>query len=154
MPHRPFVIVLALIFAIGVPMVYKILKDRAAESLRALLAGRFDLRPCPVAEIAIPSGGHVLVHSAYIDTLGSGLVLILGNRVWTLAKGGAYQRVAGLFKPGGDAAWAERFRKQQDVIAAAAVKGGALVIWKGLPSGESILAHIEAVSTGETKEAQ
>jgi hypothetical protein len=152
MPHRPIVILVALFFAIGVPTVYKILKDRAAESLRALLAGRFVLRPSPVAEVIIPAGGHVLIHSAYIDMLGSGFVLILGNRVWTLAKGGAHQRVAGLFKSGGDAAWADRFRKLQGVIVAEAVEGGALVIWKGLPSRESILAHIEAVSIREPKE--
>ena len=152
MPHRPIVILIALFFTIGVPMVYIVLKRRAAASIRSLLAERFVLRPSPVAELTIPSGGHVLVHSAYVDTLGSGFVLILGNRVWTLAKGGAYQRVAGLFKPGGDDAWAGRFRKQKDVIVAVAIEGGALVIWKGLPSRESILAHFDAVSTGKPKE--
>lgn len=154
MPHRPIVILIALFFAFGLPMIYVIRKGRAAESLRGLLAGRFVLRPSPVAQITVPSGGHILFHSAYIDTLGSGFILILGNRVWTLSKGGAYQRVAGLFKPGGDAAWAERSRKLKDVIVAAAVEGGALVIWKGLPTGESILAHIEAVSTCQPKESQ
>ena len=152
MPHRPIVFLLALFFAIGVPIIYKIRWDRAVESLRALLAGRFVARPCPVAEISIPSYGHVLFYAAYIDTLGSDFVLILGNRVWTTSHGDASQRLAGLFKPGGDAAWAERNRKLKGVIVATTVEGGALVLWKGLPTGESILAHIEAASTIEPKE--
>lgn len=151
MPHRQFVIVLALISAIGVPMFYVVVKRRAEASLRALLSERFAERACPVLKVAVPSGGHVLFHSAYTDTLGTGLVLVLGNWVWSLAKGGPHKRVAGLFKPGGDAAWAGRFRIQRGVIVAALVEGGALLLWKELPSRESILAHFEAVSTGEPK---
>lgn len=148
MAHRPFVLLVALFFAVGVPMIYVFLKRRAAASLRALLAERFVSRPSPVAEVAVPSGGRVLFHSAYADNSGSGLVLILGNRVWAYAKGGAHQHVAGFFKPAGDAAWVERVRKQRGVIVAATAEGGALAIWEGLPSRESILAHLRAVLAG------
>ncbi|HLY59236.1 MAG TPA: hypothetical protein VKV95_00575 [Terriglobia bacterium] len=153
MSHPLIIALLALIVAFGPSLFYKIRWDRAEESLRALLAGRFVLQPCPVAKIVIPSGGHVVFFSAYVDTLGSSFVLMLGNRVWKDARGGAYQRVAGLFKPGGNAAWAERVRELKGVIVAAAVEGGALVLWKGLPTGESILSHIEAASAVEPKES-
>ena len=41
MPHRPIVILIALFFAVGVPVIYFVAKARAAASLDRLLAGRF-----------------------------------------------------------------------------------------------------------------
>ena len=150
MPNRSIVILVALFFAIGLPMIYAIRKKRAAASLATLLAERFVERTCPVREaVAVPSGGRVLVHSAYTDNRGSGFTLVLGNRVWRFAKGGAHKRVAGFFKPGSDTAWLERVRGKRGVIVATAIEGGALVLWDGLPSHDSVLAHLGDVSTGE-----
>jgi hypothetical protein len=156
MPQRPIVIVVALLFAIGVPMVYGILKKRAAASLGVLLGERFVARLCPVAEVAVPSGGRVHCYQAYDDARKTGFVLVLGNWARGTIRIGAApvsvdNRVAGLFKPGSDAAWLDRVRSHPDVIVATAIEGGALVIWKGLPSRDSVLAHFQTVSTGADK---
>jgi hypothetical protein len=137
--------------AFGFPIYIAIAKKRAQISLNQLLAERFSACPLPVAEVTVPSGGKVIFHSAYTDKSASGLVLMLGNLRWQFAKGGAYVRVAGLFKPGGDPDWLERVRRQRDVIVAATMGDGALFIWKGtpswkaLPSRGTVIAHIEAV---------
>src|SRR5438105_13230365 len=112
MPHRPIVILIALFFAAGVPVIYLVVKARAAASLDRLLAERFSPRPCPVADVVVPSGGSVRFHSAYDDARGSGFVL--GHWARGSVRVGAgvadvNQRVAGLFRAG-DAAWLERLR--------------------------------------------
>ena len=151
MPHRPIVILVALFFAVGVPMIYFVVKARAAASLNRLLAERFSPRPCPVVDVVVPSGGSVHFHVAYDDVRGSGFVLVLGN--WARGRvlvGAAVvnvqNRVAGLFKAG-DPAWLERLRNDPDLLVAAPVESGAIAVWKGLPSRRSVLAHLEAVAS-------
>src|SRR5437588_5278549 len=39
----------------------------------------FSPRPSPVANVVVPSGGNVRLHSAYDDARGSGFVLVLGH---------------------------------------------------------------------------
>src|SRR5437588_11403330 len=104
MPHRPIVILIALFFA-GVPVIYLVVKARAAASLDRVLAERFSPRPCPVADVVVPSGGSVRFHSAYDDARGSGFVLVLGHWARGSVRVGAgvvdvNQRVAGLFRAG------------------------------------------------------
>ena len=118
MPHRPIVILIALFFAIGVPVIYFVAKARAAASLDRLLAGRFSSRPCPVANIVVPSGGSVCLHSAYDDARGSRFILVLGHWARGSVRVGAgmadvNQRVAGLFRAG-DTAWLERLRVEPE----------------------------------------
>jgi hypothetical protein len=50
-----------------------------------------------------------------------------------------------LWKPNADEAWLAKARTQKDVIVATTSGGGGIVIWKGLPSKDSVLAHLEAV---------
>src|SRR5947209_3907623 len=135
MPHRPIVILIALFFAVGVPVIYFVAKARAAASLDRLLAERFSPRPCPFADVVVPSGGSVRFHSAYDDARGSGFVLVLGHWARGSVRVGAAmtdvnQRVAGLFTAG-DTAWLERLRGGPDLLVAATVEGGALAVWKG-----------------------
>jgi uncharacterized protein (TIGR02996 family) len=152
MPHRPFIILVALFFAIGLPLIYVLRKKRAASSLEGLLAERFQKRLCPVrSEIAVPSGGRVQFNEAYNDRLGGSFVLILGN--WargTIMSGGAavpiYNKVAGLYREGADVTWLESIRSHGGVIGATPADGGCIVIWEGLPSRESVLAHIQEAS--------
>jgi hypothetical protein len=55
MTHRPIIILVALFFAVGVPLIYVVVKARAASSLNRLLAERFaDSRVNPVYNTAIP----------------------------------------------------------------------------------------------------
>jgi hypothetical protein len=140
---------IALFFAVGVPIIYVVVKRRAAASLGGLLAERFSKRPCPVASVVVPSGGSVRFHSAYDDARGSGFVLVLGNWARGSVRVGAamtdvYQRVAGLYRDG-DAAWLERLRGEPRLIVAATVEGGAVAVWEGLPSRRSVLAHLTSV---------
>jgi hypothetical protein len=149
MPHRPIVILIALFFAVGVPVIYVVVKRRAAAALDRLLAERFSPRPCPVAVVVVPSGGSVSFHSAYDDARGSGFVLVLGNWARGSVRVGAgvtdvNQRVAGLFRAG-DTAWLGRLRGEPRLIVAATVEGGALAVWEGLPSRRSVLAHLASV---------
>lgn len=149
MPHRPIVILIALFFAVGVPIIYVVVKRRAAASLGGLLAERFSTLPCPVASVVVPSGGSVRFHSAYDDTRGSGFVLVLGNWERGSVRVGAgvtdvTQRVAGLYRAG-DTAWLERLRGESDLIVATTVEGGALAVWQGLPSRRPVLAHLASV---------
>ncbi len=145
MPHRPILVLIALFFAIGVSLIDVVRKRRAAASLGGLLNERFVERPCPVGEVVVPCGGRVHCYQAYGDSQGSGIVLVLGT--WargTVRVGGGPvsidNRVAGLFHPGSEAAWLGRVRTRRDVIVATTVEGGALAIWKGLPSRDSVLA--------------
>lgn len=149
LPHRLLIILIALIFAIGLPMYYLALKRMAAASLAKLLTERFSTCAPPLPAVEVPAGGRVLFHSAYHDNLGSGFVLVLGNRVWSFAKRGAYQRVAGLFKAEKDSVWIERMSGQQGVLLATTVAGGSLVVWKDLPSRKSVLAHLKLSSQGQ-----
>lgn len=141
MPHQLIVILGGFAVATGLPAYYVVIKRRAAASLRRLLAERFSARECPISEVRT-TRGPVRFYAAYDDTACRGPVLVLGN--WRRSRT-AYNRVAGLFKAGGDLHWLERVRSQPDVLLATIVEGGALVIWKGLPSRGSVLAHIEAV---------
>ncbi len=150
MPHRPIVILVGLLLAVGLPLYFVVIKKRAASSLEDLLTERFKARACPVAVVEVPEGGRVHCQQAYDDSEGSGLVLVVGS--WERGQvktqtGATYveQRVAGLYKPGGDAGWAERAKGKEGVIVAAAVEGGAIAIWQGLPSSDSVIAHLEAV---------
>ncbi len=54
-------------------------------------------------------------------------------------------RGAGLFRAGA-AAWLERLRGEPRLIVAAAVEGGALAVWEGLPSRNFVLAHLESAA--------
>ena len=128
--------------AAGLPAYYFAIKRRAAASLRELLAERFAERACPVSAVR-STRGPVRFYAAYDDISGSGLVLVLGN--WRRSRT-VYNLVAGLFKPRGEVHWMERVCNQPDVLLATAVEGGCLVVWKGLPSRESVLAHFEAVN--------
>src|SRR5204863_8708374 len=92
MRHRPIVILIALFFAVGVPVIYFVAKARASSSLDKLLAERFSPRPCPVADVVVPSGGNVRLHSAYDDVRGS---VRVGAGMEDVN-----QRVAGLFRAG------------------------------------------------------
>ena len=150
MPHRPILILIGLAMAVGLPLYFVVIKKRAAASLQEVIAERFTARACPVGEVAVPSGGRVHCTAAYDDKKNSGLVLVLGNWERGAVKttpGVTYveNKVSGIFKPGGDAGWLARVRDQPDVIATATEGGGALVVWKGLPTGDSVLAHLEAV---------
>src|SRR2546421_11425126 len=105
MRHRPIVILIALFFAVGVPVIYFVAKARASSSLDKLLAERFSPRPCPAADVVVPSGGNVRLHSAYDAVRGSGVVLVLGHWARGSVRVGAgmtdvNQRVAGLFRAG------------------------------------------------------
>ena len=117
------------------------IKRRASSSLSELLAERFRARNCPISEIRTPIGP-INFHHAYDDNAGSGLVLVLGNLRRSKT---AYNRVAGLIRPGPNTGWIERMRSQPDVLIATALEGGGLVVWKSLPSRESVLAHMEAL---------
>jgi hypothetical protein len=138
---HPFVVLFGFGLAAGLPAYYIAIKRRAAASLRALMAERFSPLPCPIPELRTPHGP-VTFREAYADKSGSGLVLVLGY--WRRSRT-AYNLVAGLFKPGGklDSRGAER--DGQQVLVAANVEGGDLVIWKGLPSRDSVLTHLQSV---------
>jgi hypothetical protein len=150
MPHRPIVIIVALLFAVGIPLYFVVIKRHAASTLEDLLSQRFKPRACPVVgPVEVPDGGRVTCQSAYDDNDNSGLVLVLGSwdrgtvRTPTTITS-VQNRVAGAFKASADTAWLERVRTQPDVIIATASSGGSLVVWKGLPSRDSVLAHLEA----------
>jgi hypothetical protein len=127
--------------AVGLPAYYIHIKRRAASSLDGLLAERFAQCPCPVPEVPT-NVGPVRFYAAYNDTAGSGLVLVLGN--WVRSRT-AFNRVAGLFKPAGSPVWLERVQNQPDLLLATIVAGGALVVWKELPTKPSVLEHMESV---------
>jgi hypothetical protein len=138
---HPFAVLFGLGLAAGLPAYYVAIKRRAAASLRGLLAERFSPRPCPFQEIQTPRG-RVVFREAYDDKSASGLVLVLGY--WRRSRT-AYNLVAGLFKPGGKLDSREAERDGQQVLVAANVEGGDLVVWKGLPSRGSVLAHLKSV---------
>ena len=124
--------------AAGLPAYYVVIKKRASDSLNGLLAERFAQRSCPVGEVHTKLGW-IQFYDAYNDKRGSSLVLVLGNLRRSRK---AYNRVAGFFKPGGNLEPANG----ADVLFTANVAGGALIVWKGLPSRESVLAHMQSVS--------
>src|SRR5581483_8581774 len=138
---QPLVVLFGLGLAIGLPAYYVVIKRRAASSLRRLLEERFSPRPCNIPEIPTPRGP-VLFREAYDDRSGSGLVLVLGY--WRRSRT-AYNLVAGLFKPGGQILSRGMERHGTQVLIAASVAGGDLVVWKGLPSRDSVLAHLQSV---------
>ena len=127
--------------AVGLPTYYAVIKKRASDSLNALLAERFARRPCPVNEVHTTLGW-IQFYDAYHDNRGSGLVLVLGNLRRSRK---AYNRVAGFFKPGGNLKIAEA-AESADLLFTGDVAGGALIVWKGLPSHESVVAHMQSVS--------
>jgi hypothetical protein len=124
--------------AFGLPAYYGVKKKRASDSLNKLLAERFTQRPCPLNEVHTKLGT-IHFFGAYNDTSGSGLVLVLGNLVRSRR---AYNRVAGIFKPGGNLKTAPA--NGADVLFTANVAD--LIVWKGLPSRDSVLAHMQSVS--------
>lgn len=137
-------------FAVGLPALVFLARVRAQASLKRLLAERFSQRPLPVINLAVPSGGNVRLYAAYDDLRGSGFVLVL--RSWgrgnvRVGAGTTYvsNDVLGLFKAG-DAVWPERLRKDRRLIVKSAVEGGAVAVWKGLPSRRSVLAHLDAAA--------
>jgi hypothetical protein len=138
---HPFLVLFGFGLAAGLPAYYIAIKRRAAASLRTLLAERFSPRPCPIPEIRTPHGP-VLFREAYDDKSGTGLVLVLGN--WRRSRT-AYNLVAGLFKPAGKLDSSGAQRDGQQVLIAANVEGGDLIIWKELPSRDSVLAHLQSV---------
>jgi hypothetical protein len=150
MPNRPFVILVALLVAVGLPLYFVIIKRRAASTLSELLREQFKQRACPITiPIEIPAGGRVTFQSAY-DDINGGLVLVIGS--WDRGQvrtqtGGTYvlNDVAGLWKPNADDAWLAKARTQRDVIVATTSSGGGIVIWSGLPSKQSVLAHLAAM---------
>ena len=144
------IVVVALIVALGIPGYYVFIKKRASASLDDLLAERFRAaRACPVQVIEVPQGGRVTCQAAYDDTK-SDVMLILGS--WargTVKIPGAVadvdNKVAGVYKANAPADWLAHAKTLDGVIAAAEVPGGAVVFWQGLPSRDSVLAHVEAV---------
>jgi hypothetical protein len=150
MPHRPFVILVALLVVVGLPLYFVIIKRRAASTLNELLREQFKQRACPITiPIEIPSGGRVTFQSAY-DDIKTGLALVLGSwdRGQVRTQAGVTEvlnDVAGLWKPSADEAWLAKARTQRDVIVATKVNGGGIVIWSGLPSKQSVLAHLAAM---------
>jgi len=138
---HPFVVLFGFGLAAGLPAYYMAKKRRAAASLRRLLAERFSPLPCPIPEVRTP-GGPVMFREAYRDQSGSGLVLVLGY--WRRSRT-AYNLVAGLFKPGGKLESRGVEREGQQVLLRTNVEGGDLVVWKGLPSRDSVLAHLQSV---------
>ena len=144
------ILVVALVFALGIPAYYVFIKKRASASLDDLLAERFRAaRACPVQIIDVPQGGRVTCQAAYEDTK-SDLILVLGS--WargTIKIPGAVadvdNKVAGVYKANAPADWLAHARGLEGVIVAAEAPGGAVVIWQGLPSRDSVLAHVEAV---------
>jgi len=137
---HPFVVLIGVGLAAGLPAYYIAVKRRAAASLKKLLAERFTQRPCPIPEVRT-GRGPVTFREAYDDTSGSDLVLLLGN--WRRSRT-AYNVVSALFKPRGklDGNGLER---DKQVLIRTDVQGGDLVVWKDLPSRDSVLAHFEAV---------
>jgi hypothetical protein len=127
--------------AVGLPAYYVAIKKRASDSLNTLLAERFARRPCPVTDVHTPLGW-IHFYDAYDDNRGSGLVLLLGNLRRSRT---AYNRVAGFFKPGGNLKTGAP-PQGPDVLLTAEVAGGALIVWKGLPSRESVLVRMQSVS--------
>jgi hypothetical protein len=127
--------------AAGLPAYYAVIKKRASDSLNGLLAERFARRACPVGEVHTKLGW-IHFYDAYNDNRGSGLVLVLGNLRRSRT---AYNRVAGFFKPGGNLKTGEP-AKGADVLLSEEVAGGALIVWKGLPSRDSVLSHMQSVS--------
>ncbi len=136
--------------ALGVPLYYVLMKKRAAASLEDLMAERFRTpRACPLAKLDVPEGGHITCQSAYEDAQDSKTLLVLG--MWDrgtirVPQGLAdvQQKVSGVFRGGTDDAWLARMRTLPDVIVATAAPGGGLVMWKGLPDRDRVLAHLEA----------
>jgi hypothetical protein len=149
--HRTTVIVaVALVCAIGIPAYYVFIKKRAATTLEELMAERFkEPRACPATVVEVPSGGRVTCQAAYEDKDQPTTLLVLGS--WargTVKIPGAIadvdNKVAGIFKPNAPADWVARLRAAPGVIVATEVTGGAIVFWSGLPSRDSVLAHVEA----------
>ncbi len=148
-PQGLVAIVCGLGGAVGLPMYYALKKSLAASSLKQLVGQQFSPTTLPVAAIKIANKGQVQFFAAYKDDMGSDLVLLIGNMTFGLGGPGpaasAYLRVPGLYKPRGDAAWLERVKGRRGVVFASLVEGGALVVWKGLPSRGSILPFLEAL---------
>ncbi len=151
MAHRTTIIAaVALIVAFALPIYFFVIKKRAAQTLDELLAERFAAaRACPVHELVVPSGGRITLQACYEDGKHPELRLVLGS--WDRGQvkmpyGATYihNKVAGVFKSGGDAAWLAGLRDRADVIVAVPVEGGAIVMWSGLPSRDSVVAHFEA----------
>jgi hypothetical protein len=128
------------VVAFGMPAYYVVKKKRASDSLNKLLAERFTERPCPVNELHTKLGT-IYFFGAYNDTGGSGLVLVLGN-LFRSPK--AYLRIAGVFKPSGNLQTVQP-TNGGDVVVTADIAGGSLIMWKGLPSRDSVLAHMQSV---------
>lgn len=142
MPHRSAAILIGFGVAAGLPAYYLMIKRRAAASLRKLLAERFSPRPCPITEVRTPHGP-VIFREAYDDKFGTGLVLLLG--AWQRSRT-AYNLVSGLFRPGGrlDVTDPVAGRGPQ-VLTAQTLEPGGLVVWKELPTRESVLAQFGSV---------
>ena len=139
--------IVALVVALGIPAYYVFIKKRAAASLDDLLAERFKTaRACPLAEVAVPQGGHITCQIAFEDSEQPGTLLVLGS--WargTVKVPGTVaevdNKVAGIYKPSTD--WLAR-AQASGAIAAIEAPGGAIAFWSGLPSRETVLAHLEA----------
>lgn len=138
---HPFVALVGFGLAVGLPAYYIWIKRRAAASLQGLLSERFSPRACPIREIQTQHGP-VTFQKAFDDKSGSGLVLLLGS--WRRSRT-AYNLVSGLFKPGGNLDTKGAESDGQHVLIAARVEGGDVVVWKALPSRDSVLAQLQLV---------
>jgi hypothetical protein len=138
--YRPLVGLCAFGVAFGLPAYYVWIKHRAASSLRGLLKERFSPQPCSMPEIPTPRGP-VIFSEAYLDKR-SGLVLVLG--FWRRSRKD-YNLVAGLFKPAGKLYNRGIEHDGQHLLLRTNVEGGDLIVWKELPSRESVLGYLHSV---------
>jgi hypothetical protein len=152
--NKWLVISVALLVMIGPSAYFVIRKHTAAASVEAFLRDGFRERAtAPIARVGVPRGGSFGDAHAWEGQLADGRRVVVLVGLWSRGMApvnrGAmpvYQRVAGVLVPSlHDAAWTERWR-DPDVLVAAATDDGALVVWEGLPSAASLRAHLADVA--------
>jgi hypothetical protein len=143
------------------PIVYfPIVKQRAARSLEQFLAS-FSRATVPVGVVEIPGGGSFHPRDAFAGRFAGGGAVTAVFGGWsrgTVAVHGAAvgvsQRIAGLFvsaPPPGE--WIASHRSP-GLLLATPIAGGALFLWRGLPTGDSMRRHLREVdeSLGKARE--
>jgi len=144
--HRGILIAVVVLVGFGPAIWAYVRRKRAEGSFRRFVAG---LRPRAAVPSIAGAGRHTPRPFAAWEAEPGALLLCTRDEGTVLVGGGpvtVMRRLVGAFVPPAprcDEAWLAGWRARKDVVAAApAVEGGAIVVWKGLPTGPHAQARL------------
>jgi len=144
--HRGILIAVVLLVGFGPAIWAYVRRKRAEGSFRRFVAG---LRPRASVPSVAGAARHTPRPVAAWEAAPGALLLCTRDEGTVLVGGGpvtVMRRLVGVYvppSPGRDEAWLAVWRAKKDVVtAAAAVDGGAIVVWKGLPTGPRAQARL------------